>query len=144
MCSRKISAGSVQPKCVPSRAATSANAHQSARASPGAGRKARWRLIIRSLLVMVPLFSPHAKAGRRTWANAAVSVPASQSDTTTRSQLAKARRTASLLGNETAGLVAIIHTASTLLSAMAWNSSTAFKPGRLGKISVFQNAESLA
>ena len=50
--------------------------HQSGRASPGAGRKARWREMRRSELVTVPSFSPQAAAGSRTWAWRIVSVSA--------------------------------------------------------------------
>ena len=47
------------------RFATSHIIHQSARASPGAGRNARWRDTRRSELVTVPSFSPHASAATR-------------------------------------------------------------------------------
>ena len=59
------------------RLATSAMIHQSGRASPGAGRKGRWREMRRSELVTVPSFSPQAAAGRLTWAWRMVSVAAS-------------------------------------------------------------------
>src|SRR3546814_1001853 len=54
------------------RRATSLTIHQSGIASPGSGKSARWRLIVRSELVTVPSFSPHAAAGRRTCAKAPV------------------------------------------------------------------------
>ena len=73
------------------RRATSHNACQSALASPGAGRKARWREMQRSELVTVPSFSPQASAGKATWAYPVRSVPAITSDTTTSSHAASAR-----------------------------------------------------
>jgi hypothetical protein len=52
----------------PMRRATSQRMSQSPRASPGAGRKARWREMRRSELVTVPSFSPQPSAGSSTWA----------------------------------------------------------------------------
>jgi hypothetical protein len=49
---------------------------QSSRAAPGPGTADRTREIRRSEFVTVPSFSPHDVAGRRTSANAAVSVSA--------------------------------------------------------------------
>ena len=83
----------------------------------------------RSELVTVPSFSPQPVAGSSTCAQAAVSVCAMQSDTTTSSQRASARRTRSASGRLTTGLVAMIHTAFTSPRSMASKSSTAFRPG---------------
>ena len=130
-CSRKMSAGPRQANAAPwpSRRATPATAHQSGRASPAGGRNARCRLIIRSLFVTVPHFSPQARAGSRTWARSAVSLSATASDTTTRSHPASARRTRPASGIDTAGLVAMIQIALTRPSSTARNRSTAFSPG---------------
>ena len=65
--------------------------HQSGRASPGAGRKRRWREMRRSELVTVPSFSPQAAAGSLTCAWRAVSVSAVTSETTTNGQAADRR-----------------------------------------------------
>jgi hypothetical protein len=110
------------------RRATSQMIHQSARASPGGGRKARWREMRRSELVTVPSFSPQASAGRRMCAWRTVSVSAMQSDTTTHSQRSSARRTWSLSGRLTTGLVAMIHSAFTSPRSTARNRSTALSP----------------
>ncbi len=112
------------------RCATSAIAHQSARASPGRGKKPRWRDTRRSELVTVPSFSPQPSAGSFTCANRSVSVSAMQSDTTTNGQLASATRAMRASGIDTAGLVAMIHTALIRPLAIASNMSTAFSPGR--------------
>ena len=69
------------------------NDPQSARASPGAGMKARWREIWRSELVTVPSFSPHASAGSRISASACANRFRQHIDTTRHSHLARARRT---------------------------------------------------
>ena len=111
------------------RLATSATIHQSGFASPGGGRKARWREMRRSELVTLPSFSPQAAAGRRTWAWTAVSVPAVTSDTTRNSQAFRAATTASASGRLTAGLVAMTHRALMRPSATARNNSTALRPG---------------
>src|SRR5579871_564207 len=86
-CSRKISAGLRYGNAPPHpiRLATWASIHQSGRASPGAGRKARWREIQRSEFVTVPSFSPQDAAGRITSANTVVSV-SQQSLTATKGQ----------------------------------------------------------
>ena len=76
----------------------------------------------RSELVTVPSFSPHPVAGSSTWAQAVVSVFSMQSDTTTSSQRASARRTRSASGRLTTGLVAMIHTAFTAPRSIASNS----------------------
>ncbi len=102
---------------------------QSGRASPGAGRKPRWREMRRSELVTVPSFSAQPSAGSSTSAQALVSVFWTMSLTTTSSHLASARRTWSASGRLTTGLVAMIQTALTLPASIAWNSSTAFRPG---------------
>ena len=111
------------------RRATSHSTSQSARASPGAGKNARWREMRRSEFVTVPSFSPQPSAGSSTSACAFVSDCALMSDTTTSSHLSSARRTWSASGMLTSGLVAMIHTALTLPASIAWNRSTAFRPG---------------
>ena len=112
--------------------------HQSGLASPGAGRKARWREIRRSELVTVPFFSPQPRAGKRIWANRLVSVSCITSDTMTSGQAARAWHTAWLSGSDTAGLVPMIHTAFTSPRAIASNSSTAIRPGVCASRSVPQ------
>ena len=102
---------------------------QSGRASPGAGRKARWRLIRRSEFVTVPDFSPHPAAGNSTSASFAVSVSANMSDTATKGVALIASRTASASGIETAGLVDMTQRALISPRAQARNRSTAFRPG---------------
>ncbi len=112
------------------RRATSINIHQSGRASPGGGHTARWREMQRSELVTVPSFSPQAAAGSTMSAKHVVSV-GQQSLTTTKGQAPSAARTRSARGMLTAGLVLRIHSALTLPSSAASNSSTAFRPGRV-------------
>ncbi|CAH0222917.1 hypothetical protein ROS9278_02454 [Roseomonas sp. CECT 9278] len=143
-CSRKIAAGPLQSRRVPSRAATCTMAHQSGRASPGQGRKARWRLMTRSLLVTVPDFSPQASAGRRTWAKAAVSDRRVTSDVTRKGARASAARTASPSGSDIAGLVAMIHSALMSPAASAAKSCVALRPGARGSAGAFQKAASAA
>ena len=130
-CSRKMAAGPDQAKASPqpSRAATCATIHQSGRASPAGGRKARWREMTRSLLVTVPSFSAQPTAGRRTCANSAVSVSAMQSDTTRKGARRSASRTDVPSGMDTAGLVAMTQSAPMRPAESARNRSTAFKPG---------------
>lgn len=101
------------------RCATWLRIHQSARASPGAGKNALWREMQRSELVTLPSFSPQASAGRRICASSAVSVAAITSDTTTSGQRFSACLTASASGSDTAGLVPMIHTALTWPEAIA-------------------------
>ena len=85
-------------------------------ASPGVSRNGRWREMRRSEFVTVPSFSPQAEAGSRICAPALiVSFEITLSDTTNRSSFASASRTARARGNDTAGLVAITHSA--LISA---------------------------
>ncbi len=132
-CSRKMAAGLAQPKPrAPRRWATCATIHQSGRASPGAGRKARWRLMTRSLFVTVPSFSPQASAGRRTCAKRAVSDLRETSLATRKGAAASAARTASPSGSETAGLVATTHSAPISPRPSARNISTALRPGARG------------
>ena len=121
------------------RCATWQMAHQSWRACAGAGKKLRWREMRRSELVTVPVFSPHPVAGNSTSAQAAVSVMASISDTTTRGHFSKAARALLASGMETTGLVAMIHTALMLPSSMALNKSTAFLPSWLAMVGLPQN-----
>ena len=112
----------------PMRVATSEIIFQSALLSPATGRKLRCREIIRSEFVTVPSFSPHAAAGRSTWASRAVSVSRMASLTTTKGHCFKAARTASASGMLTTGLVATIQIALMRPSATASNISTALRP----------------
>ena len=139
-CSRKMAAGLGQAKASaqPRRAATWAMIHQSALASPGAGRKARWRLITRSLLVTVPSFSPQPKAGRRMRAACTVSESATQSLAIRLGMRARAVRISAEAGSETAGLVAMTQRAPMRPWAAARNISTALRPGREARWGVFQ------
>src|SRR3954470_17032092 len=90
------------------RFATSARIHQSGFASPGSGRKARWREMRRSEFVTVPSFSPQAAAGNSTCApRAIVSVAITFSETTRRSSWRSASRAPSASGSDTAGFVAM-------------------------------------
>ncbi len=68
-----------------------------------------------------------------------MSVAAIQSETTTNGQIASDLRASALSGIETTGLVAIIHTALILPSAIASNISTAFWPGPGQIVGDFQN-----
>ena len=120
------------------RRATSAIIHQSGRASPGGARKARCREMQRSELVTVPSFSPHAAAGRTMSAKHVVSV-GQQSLTTTNGHAPSAARTRPARGMLTAGLVLRIHSALTVPSSTASNSSTALSPGRVAMRGADQN-----
>ena len=105
--------------------------HQSGFASPGSGRKARWREMRRSEFVTVPSFSPQAAAGNSTCApRAIVSVAITFSETTRRSSWRSASRAPSASGSDTAGFVAMIHSALTRPAAIASNSATALRPSR--------------
>ena len=113
------------------RRATSVTIHQSGLASPGAGRNGRWREMRRSELVTVPSFSPQAAAGSRTCAPAfTVSFASTFSETTNSSSFLSASRTWPARGSETAGLVAITHSALILPRATASNICTALRPSR--------------
>ncbi len=113
------------------RRATSATIHQSGLASPGTGRKARWRVMRRSELVTVPSFSPQAAAGSRTCAPAStVSFDMTFSETTNSSSLRSASRMAPARGSDTAGLVAITHSALMRPASIASNICTALRPSR--------------
>ena len=145
-CSRKIAAGPDQAKASgqPRRRPTCASAHQSGRAAPGAGRKARWREMRRSEFVTVPDFSPQPAAGSSTSASRAVSVRPVTSETTTKGQAASAAATASASGMLAAGLVARIQSALILPSAAARNMSTAFRPGRAAMVGERQKSRTAA
>ena len=134
--------GQAKASAQPSRAATWLMIHQSGRASPDGGRKARWRLMTRSLLVTVPSFSPQPRAGRRMRALRMVSLSATQSLATSIGTCAMAARTASEAGSETAGLVAITHNAPMRPSPAARNSSTALRPGAAARLGARQKAAS--
>ena len=122
------------------RRATSVTIHQSGLASPGAGRNARWREMRRSELVTVPSFSPQAAAGRRTCAPAStVSLVRTFSDSTNSSSLPSASRTRLARGSETAGFVAITHSALILPRAIASNMGTALRPSRMAMRGACQN-----
>ncbi len=119
--------------------ATCVTIHQSGLASPAAGRNRRWREMRRSELVTVPSFSPHAAAGRRICAPAfTVSLASTFSETTNRSSFLSASRTWLARGSETAGLVAITHSALILPRAMASNICTALGPSRGATRGAFQ------
>ena len=122
----------------PIRRPTCASAHQSARASPGASRNARCRLIRRSEFVTVPLRSPHPAAGSSTCAYRVVSV-GQMSLTTTNGHRANAARTRPASGMLSAGLVQITHSARTRPSPTASNKSTAFSPGPAAIFGASQN-----
>ena len=80
----------------------------------------------------MPSFSPQAAAGRRMCAPAAtVSFAMTFSDNTNSSSRPSASRTWRARGSETAGLVAITHSALILPRAMASNSCTALSPSRV-------------
>ena len=81
---------------------------KSLRASPGGSTAARTRDTRRSLLVYVPSFSPQIAAGSTTSARAVVGV-SNPSCTTSRSRRPRASSSTSRLGNDTGGLVAMIH-----------------------------------
>ena len=122
------------------RRATSDTIHQSGLASPGSGRKARWREMRRSELVTVPSFSPQAAAGSSTCAPAfTVSFERTFSDTTNSSSLPSASRTAPARGSDTAGLVAITHSALISPRSIASNICTALRPSRVAMRGAFQN-----
>ena len=140
-CSAKISAGEEYGKASanPMRRATSLTIHQSGFASPGAGRKARWREMRRSEFVTVPSFSPQPQAGSRTCApREMLSVETTFSETTRRSSCPSAARAASASGRDTAGLVAMIQSALTPPSAILRNSATALSPSRSAMRGAFQ------
>src|SRR3546814_9468399 len=84
---------------------------------------------MRSLFVIVPSISPPPSAGNLTWAKRAGSVWAIQSETTTSGQAASASRTSEASGIDTAGLVAMIHSALIRPSRTDRNRSTALSPG---------------
>ena len=113
------------------RRATCATIHQSGLASPGDGKNARWREMRRSELVTVPSFSPQAAAGSSRCAPAlTVSLERTFSDTTNRSSFVSAARTAPARGSDTAGLVAITHSALIWPRSTASNICTALRPSR--------------
>ncbi len=115
-----------------SRCAKSTAIAQSCRAWPGAGTAGRTRLMRRSLLVTVPVFSPQVVAGSSRSAQSQVAVVANASCTTTSSARSRARRTVAWSGIDCAGLVQAIQSALIWPSAAAWNISTAVVPGRSG------------
>ncbi len=112
--------------------ATSTTMRQSSRASPTAGTALRTRLMRRSLLVTVPLFSPQVDAGSSRSANPAVTVVANASWTTMNSARSSARRTVAWSGRDCAGFVHAIHNSLISPSAAASNISTAVLPGTAG------------
>ena len=116
----------------PMRRATSATIHQSGRASPGSGRNARWREMRRSELVTVPSFSPQAAAGSSTCGAASMRVVARARCRTRRTARAScsASRIAAARGSDTAGLVAITHSALISPRSIASNICTALRPSR--------------
>ena len=77
-------------------------------ASPGGSTALRTRDTRRSALVYVPSFSPQMAAGSTTWARAVVGV-SNPSCTTSSSRFANARSSRPRFGNDTGGLVAMIH-----------------------------------
>ncbi len=92
----------------------------------------------RSEFVTVPDFSPHVAAGSSTWAQRVVSVSRTQSETTTSSARASARRTRSASGMLTTGFVDMIQTALTSPRSTASNRSTALSPGFAATPGAFQ------
>ena len=93
----------------------------------------------RSELVTVPSFSPQAAAGSRTCAPAfTVSFETTFSETTNSSSLLSASRTAPARGSDTAGLVAITHSALISPRSIASNICTALRPSRVAMCGAFQ------
>ena len=122
------------------RAAKSTTICQSGLACPGGATAARTLVILRSLLVTVPSFSPQVAAGSNRSANSQVSDVAKASCTTTNSARSRARRTAFWLGIDWAGFVQAIHSILISPSAAASNISTAVLPGFLGTSSMPQRS----
>ncbi len=126
------------------RRATSTTMRQSSRAAPGAGIAGRTRLMRRSLLVTVPLFSPQVEAGSSRSAKAAVAVVAKASCSTTYSARSSARRTVAWSGIDCAGFVHAIHSSRISPSAAASNISMAVLPGAAGTSSTPHSAATSA
>jgi hypothetical protein len=113
--------------------------HQSGFASPGSGRKRRWREMRRSEFVTVPSFSPQATAGSRMCAPAfTLSFDSTFSETTNSSSRCSAARTAPARGSDTAGFVAITHNALISPRAIASNIGTALRPSRVAMFGASQ------
>ena len=88
----------------------------------------------------MPSFSPHAAAGSSTCgAAASVSLCATFSDTTNRSSFFSASRIALARGSDTAGLVAITHSALISPRSIASNICTALRPSCSAMRGAFQN-----
>ena len=94
----------------------------------------------RSELVTVPSFSPQAAAGSSTCGAAeTVSLVSTFSETTNSSSFFSASRMAPARGSDTAGLVAITHSALISPRSIASNICTALRPSRSAMRGAFQN-----